>query len=279
MSGDIIGEIHFLTDTTDGCPPWNDASSLSSRMGLNFAPPTTRLIIHDLRGKEKTIDLDINGFEVHKYEGLISNEFDDGSEEHQMYYNEISSFLKKRLGASRVIIFNHIFRYRGPVRPDNDCDIRHKNPVFCPHVDFTSTSARLKVEALFGTDEAKKITQNRFQLINIWRPLGPNPIIDKPLAICDYSSIDIENDIHPLEVRGSPNTGLAYTLSCKIPGSQRWYYMSQMRLDEMFIVKMYDSKPHVAQSGFHTAFINENVLPSSIEQKSVEMRSLVLYDQ
>ena len=279
MSSDIVGEIHFLTYTTDSCPPWNDASSMPSRMSLNFAPPTTRLIIHDLRGKEKSVGLDINGFEVHKYEGLTSNEFDDDSEEHHKHYNEIGSFLKKRLGASRVIIFNHIFRYRGPVRPDNECDLKHKNPVFCPHADFTPTSAQLKVEALFGEDEAKKVMQNRFQLINIWRPLGPNPIIEKPLAICDYSSIDIANDIHPLEVRGSPNTGLAYTLSCKIPNSQRWYYLSKMRSDEMFVVKMYDSNPDVAQCGFHTAFINEHVSPSNIEQKSIEMRCLVLCDQ
>lgn len=279
MSGDIISKIHLLTHTTDGYPPWNDASSLPSRMSLNFAPPATSLIIHDLRGKEKSVDLDINGFEVHKYEGLIKNEFDDDSEDHQRYYDEISSFLKKHLGASRVVIFNHIFRYRGQVLPDSDCGIKHKNPVFCPHVDFTPTSARSKVEALFDKTEAEKIMQNRFQLINIWRPLGPNPITEKPLAICDYSSIDIDNDVHPLEVRGSPNTGLAYTLSCKIPDSQRWYYLSNMRSDEMFIVKMYDSKPAVAQFGFHTAFINEYVPPSNIEQKSIEMRSLVLYDQ
>jgi hypothetical protein len=64
MGGDITGEIHFLTHTTDGCPPWNDASILSNGMSTNFAPPSTRLIIHDLRGKEKSVDLDINGFEL-----------------------------------------------------------------------------------------------------------------------------------------------------------------------------------------------------------------------
>jgi hypothetical protein len=279
MGGDITGEIHLFTDTTDGCPPWNDASTLSARMASNFALPTTRLTIYDLRGKEKSVDLDINGFELANYEGLINNEFDEGSEAQRIYYDEISSFLKKRLGASRVVIFNYIFRCRGPLRPNNQCDVNHKNPVLNPHVDFDPLAAQQKMEELLGEDESKKRMQNRFQLINIWRSIGPNAITNKPLTICDYSTLDIENDVHPITVRGSSNAVTAYTVSCKIPDSQRWYYLSEMRSNEMFVVKMFDSKPEVAQYGFHTAFINEHVPPSDVDQKSIELRCLVLYDE
>jgi len=96
-------------------------------------------------------------------------------------------------------------------------------------------------------------------VLNIWRPLGHNAITDKPLAICDYHSIDIEKDIHPLEVRGSTNTSTARTISPNARDAHRWYYLSEMRSNEMFIFKMFDSKIDVAQCAFHTTFIKTKI--------------------
>lgn len=47
-----------------------------------------------------------------------------------------------------------------------------------------------------------------------------------------------------------------------------------MRSDEMF-----DSKPNVAQFGFHRALVNAHVPSPNVEQKSIEMHCLVLYGQ
>jgi hypothetical protein len=52
-----------------------------------------------------------------------------------------------------------------------------------------------------------------------------------------------------------------------------------MRSDEMFVFKIFDSNPDVARFGAHTGFINEHVPPTDLQQKSIEMRCLVLYDQ
>ncbi len=46
----------------------------------------------------------------------------------------------------------------------------------------------------------------------------------------------------------------------------------------MFVFKIFDTNPNVAQFGAHTAFINENAPSSDTEQCSVEMRCLVFYD-
>lgn len=120
--------------------------------------------------------------------------------------------------------------------------------------------------------------KKRYGALNIWRPLSFNPIGDKPLAICDYRSIDAEKDIHPLEVRGSTNTSTARTISPSAQDAHQWYYLSEMESNEMFICTMFDSKVDGAQCTFHTAFINRNVPPLNVEQKSLEMRCLVLYD-
>jgi hypothetical protein len=80
-------------------------------------------------------------------------------------------------------------------------------------------------------------------------------------------------------VRGAEASTSVYAISKNIENAQKWYYMSNMRSDEMFVFKIFDSNQNVAQFGAHTAFINENVPSSDTEQCSIEVRCLVLYDQ
>ncbi len=245
----------------------------------NYVRIPTRLPIYDLRGRENDFNLDKNGFEFHKYVGDIHSVFDNKSQVQQSYYEDIRNLLKKRLGASRVIIFNHSIRFRGPPLPADQCDDNHKNPVFYPHFDNDPSSAKLKVKEILGEEEAQKVLNNHFQIINVWKPLGPNPITNTPLTICDYQSLDIKNDIHISEVRGSESTISSYALSRNIEDAQKWYYVSNMKSDEMFIVKIFDSNPNVAQFGAHTAFINDKAPTTNTEQCSIEMRCLVFYDE
>ena len=279
MAGDIIREINFFSHTTDGSLPYIDVTPKLGCVTTNFARKRARVTIHDLRGKENSVDLDRDGFEVLKYDGHMYDEFDDNSETQRSYYEEIAARLKKRLGASRVIIFNHIFRFRGSPLNADQCDHTHKNPAGEAHVDSDPPSVRWKVEQMLGKEEAKKVMQNRFQLINIWRPLGPNPIINMPLTICDYRSLDLVNDIHVSEHRGTQNSLSGYQVSHNAEDAQKWFYLSRMRSDEMFVFKIFDSNPDVAQFAAHTAFVNEDMPLTNAEQKSIEMRCLVFYDQ
>ncbi|UJR12460.1 hypothetical protein I4U23_016636 [Adineta vaga] len=279
MGGDTTAEINFFSHTTDGTAPWMDSNPKLGWTTTNYARTPTRVTIHDLRGKENSVDLDINGFEIVKYDGQVFEVFDDSTEMQRCYYEEIANLLKRRLDASRVIVFNHITRSRGPPRPVDQCDSTHKNPIFYPHVDNDPSGAYFKLKEVIGEEESIKQMQKRFQIINVWRPLGSNPIINTPLTICDYRSLDLENDIHVSEVRGTAATVSIYTISHNIQSAQKWYYLSEMRSNEMFIFKIFDSKLGVAQFGAHTAFVHESVSSMVAEQDSIEMRCLVLYDQ
>jgi hypothetical protein len=279
MDSDITGEIHFYSHTKDGSPPCMDASPKLGWTASNYIQIPVRVTIHDLRGRQNSFDLDSNGFEVLKYEGHVHEVFDDNSEGQRCYYEDIIGVLKKRLGASRVVIFNHIIRFRGPPRPADQCDETHKNPVFYPHVDSDPPAAHVKVKEILGEEEAEKMMKNRFQIINIWRPLGPNPITNTPLTICDYRSLDLDKDIHRSEVCRSQSTVSIYMISHNIEDAQKWYYLSNMRSNEMLMFKIYDSNPDVAQFGAHTAFTNESAPSIHVEQCSIEIRCLVFYDQ
>ncbi len=100
-----------------------------------------------------------------------------------------------------------------------------------------------------------------------------------PLAICDYCSLDLVNDIHTADVRGTQATISVYVISHNIQDAQKWYYLSQMRSNEMLIFKIFDSHSDATQFGAHTDFTNECVSSPDVQQISIEMRCLVFYDQ
>jgi len=278
MGGDVIAEINYLTHTIDGSPPRFLQGSMGLYVKSNFAPSSTRVTIHDLRDKERSLDLDTHGMELLKYDGSVQDEFKEGSEEQRAHYEEISDLLKKHLGASRVIIYHHVFRARGPPRTLEEINENQRNPVFYPHLDVDPAGAHVKMKELLGEEEAERKMGHRFQVINVWRPVGSHTLTDKPLAICDYRSVNPAKDVHQLEIQGPMSITTAYTMSCNDRDAHQWYYLSKMRSDEMFVFKMFDSKSDVAQFAFHTAFINEHEPPSNVDQKSLEMRCLVCYD-
>jgi len=195
------------------------------------------------------------------YNGSIQEEFKEGSQEQKIYFEEISDFLKKRLGASGVVIRHYSFRSRTTSYSDEQRNHTHRPPVFYPHVDNDPAQVHRFTEETIGKEEYEKAKHHRMQTINIWRPLGPNPITNKPLTLCDYTSIDVDKDVVPLIIRGDNKTFTGYTISCNTQDTHKWYYLKEMRSNEMFVFKIYDSKPDVAQYTFHTAFNFKQWMP------------------
>lgn len=279
MTGDVVGEINYFTTTTDGCAPWFVTQAVLTKLRSNLVLVPIPVTIKDLRGNETSVNLDTNGFEVIEYNGIIQEEFEKDSEAQKTYFEEISNMLKKRLGASRVIIYHYCFRVRDtPLNEDECCDARG-NPAFYPHVDVDSVGVQGLIEKILSKEEAEKSKKNRVQAVNVWRPLGHNPIANRPLTLCDYYSVDIKKDAKPYTFRTADGDYTGYIMSCNQQDAHKWYYLSLMRSNEMFIFKLVDTKPDVAQYAFHTAFRNSNDSITNKEQKSVELRCLIFYDE
>ncbi|CAF1130689.1 unnamed protein product [Adineta steineri] len=279
MGGDIIGDISYFSSTTDGCPPCVIPYSIQTTQRSNLEHECVRMTIHDLRNKEKSVNLDTNAFEVLKYNGVIQEEFEKDSNAQHTYYKEISEILKQRLNASKVIVYNYAFRSRGLLQADEKHDDNHREPALYPHVDIASSAVQGLVKILLDTEEAEKAIQNRIQIMNVWRPLGSNVITQQPLTICDYSSVNADKDVHEYTVRGAKLHSAGLLMSRDAQDIHKWYYLSQMRSDEMFVFKMADTKSDVARFACHTAFINEQEAIPNVQQTSLEVRCLILYDE
>jgi len=85
---------------------------------------------------------------------------------------------------------------------------------------------------------APRFRESFAESISVWRVTqGPNN--DWPLAICDYSTIDL-NDLESTDVIHKERIGESLRLYHN--RSQRWYYLSDQNTDEVTIFRNTDSR-------------------------------------
>ena len=87
------------------------------------------------------------------------------------------------------------------------------------HGDYTAQSAPCKFESmskvksfnntLIPEEELKEMMKKRYMFINVWRNVDHYPVIKKPLAFCEPSSVDF-NDIDEYEIRYEHRIGRNY---------------------------------------------------------------------
>lgn len=123
-------------------------------------------------------------------------------------------------------------RRRRPGEYDNSPTKRQ--PVPQVHVDQTPFSATTRVHMHTSAEDAPKLLQKRFQIINLWRPIG-RPAYDWPLALCDFSSIDYKGDLVPTTLKYPDRDGETFGVSFN--ENHKWKYLRGMTPDEFLLIK------------------------------------------
>ena len=201
------------------------------------------------------------------------HDFGDDEELTGRYYPECAELIGAALGARRVVVFDHNVRRgeRLALRPDRYDQGR---PVHHAHTDYTPSSARRRLGDEFGA-EAGDLARGRWLQVNLWRPLRA-PLRDAPLALCDAASVT-PSGLHATELRYPGRCGEIYYLTHE-PG-QRWFYASDMGLDEAWLFKNYDSAaPGVAMAAPHSAFTDPRRHPHVPPRESIEVRAFAFLD-
>lgn len=134
-----------------------------------------------------------------------------------------------------------------------------------------------KMLAKRGVPEKEAKDDLDVMFVNCWKPFGQT-VRDNPFAILDWSSVDVDNDVH-IVPRGSPTTrGAIYGTGITFNPDHRWVYLPEQRDDELWLFKQADSRavnkqPHsLAQFGFHQAW----KLPDDPGSENKTRRSLAL---
>jgi len=229
-----------------------------------------RVPIRDGRPIANELTLDRHGFTLVQHRSAVRN-FYDNDEVKKVYYAEAEHLLMRLTGASRVFIFDHTTRHRIPGAEDRRDGVRQ--PVSRVHVDHTAKSGPQRVRDLIPEDSSE-LLRGRVQVINLWRPIR-GPLLDAPLAVCDAQSVDPQ-DLIPSDLIYRERIGETYSVTYR--PSHRWYYFSQMRVDEVLLVKCYDSvMDGRARFAPHSAFTDPSTPADAPPRESIELRTLVFH--
>ena len=112
--------------------------------------------------------------------------------------------------------------------------------------------------------------------INVWRPLV-DVVKRSPLAFCDASTIK-RKDLIPAQIHFPDTDHIGEIYALRKAPLQRWYYFSEMKHDEVVLIKGYDSlNDGTARFTPHTAFEYPNQDPNIGPRKSIETRTFAFY--
>ncbi len=225
--------------------------------------------VFDLRAIMDTVSLDENGFAAVRHSSSTRDFFNDDAVRTD-YYLESEAIVKARTGAIRVHAFDHNVRNKALSEQDGS-GIRE--PVRFVHNDYTEKSGPQRVRDLMG-DEAEDLLLRRFAFINVWRPIE-GPVIDVPLAVCDAGSLE-PSDFVATDLKYEDRTGEVY--SVRHSSAHRWFYMSQMRPDEVLLLKCFDSsRDGRARYTAHSAFKDPGAPADAPSRQSIEVRTIALF--
>ncbi|KAK3693387.1 methyltransferase [Podospora appendiculata] len=246
--------------------------------------------------------VDVSGFAVH-HAPAREKAFTDDAAVRTGYYAEVEALLRAKLpGVKKVAIFDHTIRRRSATSP--------RQPVQLVHVDQTPRAAAARVRRHLPADEAEVLLQGRYQLINVWRPIG-HAATDFPLAVIDWRTtkpadlvkVDLLYPVRPphddgddrgKETLADPATA-ADTTGYEVKGetygivpseAHRFYYVKDMTPDEVMFIKCFDSRSEGQPGGVegvaaltpHTAFEDPQTPEGTPGRQSIEVRCLVFYE-
>jgi hypothetical protein len=191
----------------------------------------------------------------------------------RVYYPEAERFLKELTGASRVFIFDHLQRRRVAGVGRRQAGMP-RQPADRVHVDHTARSGPQRVRDLLP-DEAEELLKGRVQVINMWRPILDEPLRDAPLAVCDSRTL-ASGDLVPSDLVYRDRVGETY--SVKYNPAHDWYYVPEMRRNEVLMLKIADTKTDISARFMpHTSFTDPTTPADAAPRQSIELRTLVFH--
>ena len=229
-----------------------------------------RVRVRNARLEDELPALDRNGFQLIRHATALQD-FSDEAAIRERYYPEVQKLLQEHTGASKVVVFDHTLR---------NADKGHgqegvREPVPYVHNDQTFVSGPRRVRDHLSPDEAAQRLGKRHAIINVWRPIAA-PVQNWPLALCDARSIE-PDDLIPSDLVYRDKVGETYAFRAN--PSHRWFYYPELQVNEVVLLKIYDSKTDgTARLTAHTAFEDPSSPAGAPPRRSIEVRTLVFWD-
>ena len=238
------------------------------------------MAIRDVRRAAADLRLDEHGFELHTSPSAFADYY-DAAAVRERYYPEVESALRKMTGALTVMAFDH--NVRSAIRAARG-ETGIRVPVDQVHNDYTEQSGPKRKQEILAAVDRMDLMNRRVAFVNLWRPII-GPVQDNPLALCSARSVAAQDlvatDIHHFgedDLTTPRHTGQIY--SVRHSPAHEWFYVSEMRPDEVLLLKCYDSRAD-GRARFmpHTGFNNPDCPSAFVPRESIEVRTLVVFGE
>ncbi|KAF2811980.1 uncharacterized protein BDZ99DRAFT_284733 [Mytilinidion resinicola] len=235
-----------------------------------------------MRNHQDKLSLDTNGFiyTTEMISALTDEDFGDTGKVSEVYISNGADYLKRSLGAKEAVFLAQNIRRRHesfPALPRANYNTSADQPIQGAHVDYPTSRVHDLVRRIFKEEAGNQLLrENRIQVIHVWRPLR-GPVIDWPLALCDYSSLDVDTDLVATD-NVYPHV-VSETFNVFHNPKHAWYYLSNQMPHESLIFKGFDNAEKVAKHCPHAAFELMNTWDPDQFRESVECAFLLVYSQ
>jgi hypothetical protein len=235
-----------------------------------------------------TCSLATTGFQLCTHRSAV-HDFWDEAELQARAYPEAEALVRELTGATLARAFDHTLRRRAVGRPPLDGSggsfAAVREPVGRVHLDYTPTSAPMRVAQVLGDAErAARVVAGGYLIVGLWRPTLEEPLRDAPLALADRRSVQaqdlVPNDLIYRERRGQ-------TFAIRHNPAHSWHYFRGQRRDEVAVFLHYDGRraddaggnPHGLGATPHTGFEDPTTPAHATPRQSLEMRVLAWFER
>jgi hypothetical protein len=232
--------------------------------------------IEDMRDRAGDFSLDREGFTVVTAPTSVTD-FYDRAEVTGVYAREAGELLRSLTGCAATAMLNTpVVRVSGRVGE------RPAGTTFTGdfvHADFSAAAAEYMLRRNLPPAEAEARLRNRYAVYNIWRAFS-GPPQDVPLALCDTRTVaPADKQYCSITMRSATGELMSWeNITYLYSERHRWCCCSDMRRDEAYVFRSFDSDPARDEQVPHSAFVNEACPASAPPRASVEIRMFAFYE-
>jgi hypothetical protein len=244
--------------------------------GVSARPPgddPREMAVHDGWDRAGSFALDREGFAFREFRSPFE-QWDDDSAIQAQFYAPVTEFVRREVGARRVIIFDHTIRAKiNEGQAMSEHSTSRRAPVLVVHCDYTPQSGPLRVRQLLA-EEAGALLERRVAFYNFWKPLR-RTVEERPLAMCDATFAATE-DFLTMKLRYRERDGEIFVM--RHSPQHRWWYFPRMTPDHAILLKTYDSETD-GRARFlgHSAFDDPETPPDAPMRESIEIRTMAFF--
>lgn len=221
-----------------------------------------------------SFSVDKEGFSIDEFKSAY-DQWENDEAVKTNFYPEVVEFLKRTVGAKRVLVFDHTIRTKlnEAKKLTQETNTSQRAPVMLVHCDYTAESGPLRVRQLLK-DDAEELLSRRVAFFNVWKPIR-RVIEERPLAMCDVTSSSPE-DFFKLHLRYRDRNGENYVM--RYSPKHKWWYFPKMTPDQVVLLKTYESETDGrARFVGHTAFEDPTSPPDAPVRESIEIRTIAFF--